>query len=194
MRFEDGYPCDTYSTDKNDSPRLNGMMVLCDVPGFIDLNMYRVGNDLVRYIGHDIKDMSRDQILPLCAAYKYLNEMDVNFEYAIQLLIDKKVAPNGDWLSPTHIGFLKSCLGQRVNWYERIFIEADIVWSTKIKPYGESNQILAILMVLGNSYLRKYCKMHPDWKEPIISYWSKSWRKELDVATAIVKKVESLIK
>ncbi len=76
MRWQDGYPCDSGSTDGQDSARLAGLMWVFNhhqkIPYMSNYYSFNPVNDL-RYLRHPVEGnktpISRDQIVPLFAGF-----------------------------------------------------------------------------------------------------------------------------
>jgi hypothetical protein len=104
--------------------------------------------------------------------------------------IDLKPKPwyNRDILTPSHIGHLIKIA--KIYWLYPFLLVSyswllfDILWSTKVKPDDESNQIIALCAVAGDWALKLYCWLHPNWTGPLYSYWS-GWRDQREIAVAI---------
>jgi hypothetical protein len=101
-----------------------------------------------------------------------------------------------DILTPSHIGHLIQA-AKLYYLYPFLIISytwllLDILWSTMVKPYDESNQIVAMCSVAGTWALKLYCGLHPDWKRPLIGYWS-GWRDQEEIGKAIIIYIQGRI-
>lgn len=114
---------------------------------------------------------------------------------------NKKVLVKKKWwdrdiLTPSHIGHLIKIA--QIYWLypflpiSYLWLLGDIFWSTYVKPFDESNQIIAMCAVAGDWALRLYCHAHPDWKKPIRDYYS-GWRNQPELGELIIKYVKARI-
>lgn len=184
MRWQDGYPCDTGSVDGQDSARLAGLMYLFghkDCSKF-DITMYYTGWDYLRHpVEGNIYKFSRDQAVCLFSGL---------FSQGHFLHVEPNYKPtNGDWISPSVRGHFRRCSGDKARWYEDLWLLFDVIWSAKIEPMAESNQLISMLMVHPSKlYLWLWTKLNKKWDDSIIEYWSK-WRQEHDLAQLIAFRI-----
>jgi hypothetical protein len=183
MRWQDGYPCDTGSTDGQDSARLAGLMYLFKHPDYrkFELNDYCGFGDYLRHpIEHNIYPFSRDQATCLFAGLSISDRLCVNQDYN---------PTNKDWISPSVRGHFIRCSGEQAKWYHDLWLLFDVIWSAKVDPMAEPNQLISMLMVHPSKrYLWLWTKLNKRWDDSIIEYWSK-WRQEHDLAQLIAFRI-----
>lgn len=166
------------------------MLSLVDRGNAIDLSLYTNGVSYVRHPNVSPFDplISRDQIVCLFAGMwaKYHSIMvDPNYQ-----------PPNKDYISPSVRGHFIRCAGGKAHWYQDLWLIADILWSAKINPLAESNQLIAMLIVAGPSYLKLWTMLNQQWKKSILDYWSENdgaWRQEPELANAMIETIKSII-
>lgn len=185
-----GLPKDVGATDFLDSARLAGMLSIVDPNNTIDLSLYTNGVTYVRHPNVNPNDpkMSRDQIVPLFAGMFFKNQ---------SIMVDPNYnPPNGDWISPSVRGHFKRCAGLQSKWYEDLWLVFDIIWSAKVDPMAEPNQLIAMMFVAGENYLKLWTHMNTKWFISILNYWCSgdgSWRQEPELANRLFVKIESLV-
>jgi hypothetical protein len=179
-----GIPHDTGATDYEDSARLAGMMALFDHPLAPDLTKYVTpeGN----YVRHPygVKyAFSRDQLMPLIAGLYKQGRKD---------LIKPNTKPeNKDWMSPSHKDHVSRCSGGKDSWVGLAWLYLDIMWHSHLDILAEPNQLIAMLMVAGPSYVRLWKRSQKNWRQAITVYWA-GWRGEADFAQFLINKLESI--
>lgn len=110
----------------------------------------------------------------------------------------KKFPDGADLLSPADILFLAVCtdvhflglLGLSIIGAPWFLL--NLLYATKIKPYGEQNQILCQCLVFGKLATKLYTKLHPNYKKAISDYWG-GWRDQPEIGQALIDKVERTI-
>lgn len=190
-----GQPRDELETDLNDSPRLAGFMVLAGWKNpdgtywKIPFNNY-LGDSkfsFVRFPGSPPNDFSRDQANVYCAGLWLQSDKDQFSQWSIQKIIIARQYPNGDVMAPGHRGHLKRCINWPTSWIENLWLKADIIYQAKTQ-YWEQNQILAMALVAGPSYVQLWKKWLPNWRVMLRSYWVP--RGELELVELMIKKLE----
>lgn len=104
----------------------------------------------------------------------------------------RKTWPDGpDWLAPDVRLHLRLCAGQDSRYYfiGYLFLFVSLVYNTLIKPDAESNQFICQLVIAGPKWVKRYKRMHPNWRKPIVEYWS-GWRDNGEIAGEIIKLLE----
>lgn len=192
MRFDElGFPADQNSVDMKDSARLNGMLALFEHPQAIDCANYIVDGKPTRhpmYAKPETKHemLSRDQLICLAAGISKQHKEVYSF------YISANYKPeNGDWLSPSHKDHLRRCADKPDTFLGRLWFWADILYACYVKPLNENNQLISMLVLAGNPYLKFYLKHCKDWKKCIRLYWS-GWRGESDFAEFLINKLEAM--
>lgn len=167
MRWQDGYPCDTNSTDGQDSARLAGLMWVFDHPEKTRFNI-KSYYGYEGYKRHPIEEnktpFSRDQAVCLFAGFlKSYTRIYVNPTYN---------PPNGDWISPSVRGHFKLCAGSSYTWFKNLWLWLDVLWSCFITPMAEPNQLLCMMMCHANPFYLQFWITHNDrWEDAIREYW-----------------------
>lgn len=189
---EHGLPRDTGATDWMDSARLAGMMKLFDHPQAPRIGYYfrLPGSMPVRYpYGSGLEmaatDFSRDQAVPLIAA-SALVCFARNFYRSIKWcrLI------SGDFCSPSVMNHFRMCAGLPGTWLGFQMLKVDIWYNAKYTPTREPNQLIALCMVAGPQWVKRY-KASVDWKTALRLYWS-GWRGEAEFAEFLITKLEAI--
>jgi len=186
VRWQDGYPCDSGSTDGQDSARLAGLMVLFDHNDASSVFISDYTPIWHYYVRHPIEGnkyaFSRDQAVCLFAGFAkryYFYRVNPDFN-----------PPNGDWISPSVRGHFKRCAYKPDTWLERQWLWLDVIWSSFINPMAEPNQLICMLMIADPKYLRAWVKWNKKWKLAINAYWC-DWRDEKELAALMIKTIES---
>lgn len=187
----DSYPIDNGANDAMDSARLAAMMNLARCPRKVNLLQYLDVDTYLprRWPKADTNDFSRDQLLPFIAALydaghiQYCRIIHDHYE-------SKGWIVNGkDPLNPAHRNHLRICAGYNASWWGLLWLKAEILWGTKIKPYDESNQLLAMLFVAPREYMKSYVRKHRDFTQPINQYWKDSYRNEPELAYNLINRI-----
>jgi len=221
MIFDElGLPKDVGATDKMDSARLAGLMVL--------IGFKSEGIDLMKYIKYDQdgrvvamrhptevpsnnhKNFTRDQLLPLVAGLKKQGHAGTvrKLYYAAKERCYRaqnteadhdgtlKKFPNGaDLLTPDVMNHLRICGDLEPKLLGKLFLKASMYVSAKYTPLREPNQLWATLIMAGDDYVRQYKKMNPQWKRAIRKYWSEedgAWRGEPELAEHFINYLEAI--
>jgi hypothetical protein len=179
-----GLPKDKGATDRQDSARLAGIMTVFEWPQVVSCSKYFDGFKYVRHPEEPGYDFSRDQSICLMAGLS-----KQQFYY----IIDKKYVDGKDIFSPSHMGHIARCKGDKATFAQNSWLWMDIYWSCFVKPMGEPNQLLCMMMMADPKYLNFWCKNNKKWKESIREYWS-GWRGEPELAEHMILKIEIIIK
>lgn len=189
MRWQDGYPCDSGSTDGQDSARLAGIMSVFSYPRTPWLPNYvnvhgKYGS--WEYLRHPVEGnkykFSRDQAVCLFAGLK--------FQSNSVFLFTQYKPENGDFISPSVRDHFRICAGYKPTFLGQLWLIFDIFYMTSFGMNHEQNQILCMLAVHPKKFfLDLYVWLHPDWTKPHYEYWS-GWRGEKELADHIIKWVE----
>lgn len=198
-----GLPRDNGATDYEDSARLAGLMVLFRWPIPVDLSKYVVLRkaayltDIIfakfpekigMYVRHPYEskyDFSRDQAICLIAGLKMQDRMD---------LINRKFIHGKDWLSPSHIGFINICKGEKASWFQKLWFWFDVLWNAFVSKHDvETNQLICMLLIYDHKYLRFWLKYKKQWQDTIFHYWC-GWRDEPELAYLMVRYLENIPK
>lgn len=209
-------PNDLTYMDGGDSARAVGMMAMSGSAQdkFLINHFETFAGLLCRHPYQDIykntNNFTRDQLLQAMAGINEANHVDLakrifwshvkrGFLCQNTHTIEdvKKSWWDRDILTPSHIGtLLKPAKIYWLYWMLPLcwaWLVLDVAWSTNVKPNDESNQIIAMCSVAGDWALKLYCANHPNWKKPIIEYWSR-WRDQKEIGDAIVGYIENRIK
>ena len=102
-----------------------------------------------------------------------------------------------DFLAPDHIMHLIfSAKIYWLYWFAVIgfpFLFIQILWSTKVKPWSEQNQIISQLCMAGDFWLKLYVRLHPDYSLALMKYWN-GWRDQPEFSRAMIYDIEKRIK
>lgn len=187
-----GLPKEKNADDWQDSSRLAGLMTLFDWPEKVDLLRYIImENEQLKFVRHPVErkyDFSRDQYLCLIAGLSKTNS---------KWIIDSSFVDGKDILSPSNRGHVKRCKGHKASLFETLWLYLDIFYHAYLTPISEPNQLLAMMMVAGDKYLKTWTKHNKYWRESVSKYWGSgygSWRGEDDFARHIIKVIESRIR
>lgn len=193
MRWQDGYPCDSGSTDGQDSARLAGLMWVFDHPlkipymsGYCEFN-YMTG-DIV-YLRHPKErnkyDFSRDQAVCLFAGLKLAGKSEfVNADYN----------PGKDFVSKSVRGHFIRCADGKAKWFQNLWLWLDVLWSCYVDHFitTEVNQLVCMLMLHPDTkYIKFWRDHHPNWEESILYYWG-GWRGEHELAYTMIKTIREV--
>ena len=152
---------------------------------------------------NDPRSWTRDQLIPTIAALHgtsqaqdlFWGHFKRGFFCQNSHTIDLAPKPwyQRDILSPSHIGHLIMS-AQIYPLYPLLLISwpwlvLDLLWSTKVKPFEEQNQIICMLGTAGVQWLKAYVWLHPDYKKATRDYWG-GWRDQVEIGEAIIKYIE----
>lgn len=182
MIFDElGLPKDTGASDLQDSARLAGVMTVFEWPQKIPLVKYVIDDNFItKYCRHPKEykyDFSRDQALCLMAGLAKQN----HFQYVKKEFVDGK-----DLFSPSNMGHVRICQGLKPRWYQNAWLWFDVIYSAKVKPLAEPNQLLCMLVVHPDTkYIKFWLKHNKQWEQAIRDYWS-GWRGEKELADHMI--------
>ena len=196
MIFDElGLPRDNGATDLQDSARLAGILVTFDWPAIIPIGSYvcvtvksestnsSVSSKSLKYMRHPKEekyDFSRDQAICLMAG---LAKKGMSF------FVNKEYITGKDIFSPSQMGHITICKGEKSKWYQNLWLWLDVVYSCVFTPKSEPNQLLCMMMTHPNKrYLKFWLKFNRHWKTAITAYWC-GWRNELELAAHMIKKL-----
>lgn len=184
------------ASDYEDSSMFNGLIALFDYNGaaadfwqnrtlrnFIEYDEagFPFGKRYVRHPYGTIYLFSRDQTLCLWAGFH---------KVAMSGSVHKSLVDGKDVFSPANMGHYRRCRNEEANWFQNLWLKAEILFHSKFTPLDESNQLISMMMVAGDEYLKLWTKMNPRWRESISLYWD-SWRKEKDFGDHMIKIIEN---
>ena len=218
-RREDGVvgqhdPNDPSYLDFGDAASRTGLLAMCGSEQDMDLlPLFEDGNGFMR---RDYVQMpwawpmnsTRDQLIPYVSGCAFAGKGSI-----VRRLLDahkargwrcqnvdadapgttKKFPDGPDWLAPDHRMHLKLCADgtYKPSIAEILWLRASILWSCKVKPLHELNQIICQCIIAGPVYLRMLCKLHPDWKKNIREYWGGyPFRDQNEIGEMIIAKVD----
>lgn len=202
MKFDDlGLPQVNGSTDLQDSAALAGIMTVFEWPQKIDLKKYviqlvpdgvpvPIGTIFFKYVRHPLEisyDFSRDQAVCLIAGLFVQNQKGY---------VDADFINGSDFLSPAIKGHIQRCKGLRANWFQDLWLWADLWFSAKFKPLDELNQLFCMMMIADPKFIKWYCENNPKWQQSIKNYWCEnagSWRNEHELAALMIEKINEVI-
>ena len=186
MKFDNlGLPQDMGASDLQDSARLAGIMSVFNWPQKVPLQLYVISKG--KYVRHprEIKyTFSRDQSICLLAG--------LNFQ-KLEILADPNYKTEGDFVSPSVRGHFKRCAGLKANWFQDLWLSAEIYFNAHFTPMNEPNQLICMLMVHPD---KKYLKLWTDknifWSRAIRDYWE-GWRQEPELSELMIKEIDKII-
>lgn len=176
------------ASDMEDCSMFNGLIALFE---------YRNVN-LSNFITKDYKrvyqrcpgskyDFSRDQVVCLWAGL---------WKQQLYFAVDKKKITGKDLFSPANNGHYNWCRGLTNNWFNKLWLKAEILFHAKFKPIAEPNQLIAMMMVAGPEYLKLWTKHNKFWAHSIAKYWfldDGAWRNEQAFGEHMINTIERII-
>lgn len=177
-----GLPRPTGACDFNDSAAIAGIMETFSHPTYINLSQYIVIDKYVRHPLESKYDFSRDQTLCLMAglwSQKRFHCVDLGF------------VKGKDWFSPGHKGHVKRCKNEKANWFQDLWLKAEILFHAKITPLEEPNQMLCMAMVAGPEYVKLWTNNNKQWQRGIRDYFC-GWRQEPELAELMIHKISNI--
>ncbi len=182
MKFDElGLPKDEGAGDRQDSARLAGIMAVFGhekAPGLV-LYVDAKGK-YVRHPSERQYKFSRDQAVCLMAG--------LCVQGWHNLVSIDRVDGHDIW-SPSQRGHVRRCQGLRPKWWQELWLWLDVVWSAKVRPSAEINQLFCMLMLARPVYLSKFLRWHKSWRKNLRGYWG-GWRRELELAELMIKVLE----
>lgn len=212
MLFDkEGLPRDLGATDKMDSARLAGIMVIFNHPLAPDLTKYVTPTgEAVRHPSevpaNNPKNFSRDQLMCLAVGLSLQGSQHITANlydaaegrnwFAQNVEVDKpgtsKTFPDGpDWLSFSNRMILKMAAGYKGNLLGYFWLAGDVLFNALFTPNREPNQLLAQLVMAGPRWIKFYKLVTPSWRKAIRGYWS-GWRAEPELAELMVSRLEAI--
>lgn len=188
MKFDSlGLPQENGATDLQDSARLAGIMTAFNWPRKIELREYFIfeGRRHI-YVRHPLErkyDFSRDQFICLAAGFRAQDR---------QFYVNSSFVTGKDFLSPSVKGHEARCQGASANWFQDLWLYADILYHAKVTPLGEPNQLLCMMRRADRKFIRFWVNQNKQWAESILNYWCQgpgAWRGETELAHHIISEV-----
>jgi hypothetical protein len=188
MKFINGYPVDTTSTDSQDSVRLAGLMAMIGHDKAISLFHYIVGGEVVRCPDEYIYDLSRDQLVCFAAGFYFRvdNYYGVTVQAKTFTFNKYKWRVSKDIVSPSVQNHFRIAFTGRSNWLGEKWLSLDLWYNSKLGPDTEQNQLIAMCATAGR--LKEYVRMTPWWKESLRKYWGD--RQEQEFCEQLIQFVE----
>lgn len=191
MRWQDGYPCDSGSTNGQDSARLAGLMKVFKHPESDNFHLSWYV-DKFNYFRHpkeiNATPFSRDQASCLFAGLCVSN---------LEYFVLQDYQPENDIITPSVRGHFIRCAGFKANWFQDLWLWLDVIYSCFIDPIAEPNQLLCMLMVHPNkAYLKFWCKWNKQWAKSVRDYWCENagaWRGEPELAEIMIRKIQEVV-
>jgi hypothetical protein len=210
---KNGLPKDTGASDCMDSARLAGLMALFEHPQAPNLNQYLVKVDYSNHLqgvrhpdespsSSNPKNFTRDQLVPLVAG---LNKQGyvMNCRSLLAAAEERncraqnteadvpgstKSFPDGaDLLPPSVMNHLRICGGLKPKLFGKIWLVADIIFSSIFARMNEPNQLMSLCKIAGPKYVSLFRRLNPKLDDAIREYWS-GWRGESDFAEFLIQK------
>lgn len=198
--------------DGGDSAHRTGIMSLCgSLQDQYNLPMFNERGLVVRHpeqgVYDDPRSTSRDQLVPYMAGlyeagmYKIAEGVALKCRnrgwYAQNVLTlgltEKPWYMGPDVLMPDVQNHMLDCARMPVTkWGRRVgdaWLLASLVWSTKIKPWDEQNNIICMCIIRGKEWVHRYVSMHPDYIKATTDYWC-SWRDQPEIASELLKRID----
>lgn len=177
-------------TDAGDTASRTGIMALCGSDTDRLLLLIMASLPLSRHPYDEKwsnpKLMSRDQLICLAAGFSIIPLQMKQVGWFI----------NSDILTPSHKAHLKRCNKEEMSWlFQKIsdlWLFCDMIWSTKVNPDLEQNQLICMLIVRGKPWAKLYTKLYPDFRAHLVQYWD-SWRKQPEIAHRMIDKIEEIL-
>ena len=179
------------ASDLEDSSMFCGLISLFEYKK-VDLLYFIVfGTGWSNYVRHPYGpkySFSRDQYLCLSAGlckqhlYSYVNEEWISGK---------------DLLSPANHGHTKRCQGLKANWFQNLWLKAEILFHAYVKPIDEPNQLIAMMIVAGDDYLKLWTKHNKQWERSLRKYWYQedgAWRNEPEFCEHMISEITKRIK
>jgi hypothetical protein len=215
-------PQDVKYKDGGDTCRSEGLMALAgdyrssfDLPLFVDeAGLGRRHPFQQQNNNDDPRNFTRDQMLCLMAGLwanmpQHKIAKRLFWSHAKRLFFcqnthdqkgNKKPWYRGrDPLFLHHIGFMiKAARVKPLYWFVPLtypFMLIELLVNVYITPNREPNQLLAMLSTLGTGWLKLYCRLHPDWKKPLTTYWGNdtTFRYQAEIGNKLVTYIENRI-
>jgi hypothetical protein len=183
----------TGASDYEDSSMFNGLIALFEYDSRVDWALSEFFSGALlngKYVRHPYGskyNFSRDQYLPLAAGYWKKNHPGFVHESFID---------GNDILSPANHGHTRRCQNGKANWFQNLWLKAEILFHAKFTPLDEPNQLIAMMCVAGPEYLKLWTKNNPQWQRSIKKYWCEEdghWRAEPEFAEHMILKIKQAV-
>lgn len=176
------------ASDYEDSSMFNGLIVLFRYDDRVSLLHFIDPSTEKIYVRHPYGskyDFSRDQYICLAAG--------LSMRPSASLLVSERFISGKDLLSPAVHGHTKRCQWKKSNWFEDLWLKAEILIHAYFTPTDEPNQLIAMAMVAGEEYLRLWTSHNKKWEYSIQRYWCKddgAWRNEPEFASHMIATIK----
>lgn len=128
------------------------------------------------------EETSRDQLVGYLAGAPKIWRKILDENYCMNV--------NKDILLPDVILYKKT-LADKATILHKVFgypfLILSIIYTCKVTPDHELNQLGVICHHMGKKWFRLLAKLHPDWENNILSYWN-GWRNQPELGEALVRK------
>lgn len=180
--------------DGGDSASRTGIMALCyssqDIsllPEFFALNI-----GLVRHPHQEAWDeatlTSRDQLVMYAAGCRAPYP-----QIAAKLVQQYTWHINKDLLMPDVRSHLRLCAGLPPSLLGTAWLRLSIYFQAYAQPKAELNQLACMAVIAGPWAIKLLCRLMPDWKSNIATYWG-GWRNQAEIGSALISKIESFLR
>ncbi len=198
-------PSNEAAYDGGDSICRTGIMALCDSnidKTTLETDYWTPSGEFVRHPydkdprWRNYKESSRDQLVCAIAGMNKYQAKKVLHRHRWMRI-------NKDFLAPDVMLHMTLCAEEKSLLWSVLgypWLVLSIMWSCYVTPKHELNQIICQCLKAGKFFLRLLCDHHPDWKRNIEAYWGVRqtdhgyWRDQQEIAYAIIKKVEGVLK
>jgi len=199
-------PYDPYYCDGGDSAARTGILAACGS----DYDRIQAQSFVIEGLGvrhptqvpyNNPNSFTRDQLIQLTAGLEVKQARALLISHAKRGFIcqnshetegAKKAWYKRDILTPSHIGHLilksKTYLAYPFLLISMPWLLLDILWSTKVAPMKEQNQIICMLLSYPSIFLALYRKLHPCLEASLQDYWG-GWRDQVEIKKAILLKI-----
>lgn len=179
-----GLPKENGATDLQDSARLAGIMTVFGWPQEIDVRQYvkQAETTVQYYVRHPLEiiyNFSRDQAICLMAGL---------FAAGYSYLVNENSITGKDLLSPSVMGHVARCKGQKASWFQDLWLWLDVWFHANVTPLEEPNQLLCMMMTADKKFLRYWTTANPAWVTSIKNYWC-GWRNEPELAQFMIDRI-----
>lgn len=202
MIWVQGFPKDTGASDLCDSARLAGMavQVKAEMGEDFKLSSYIVNGYPVRCPinwwsptseemndATDPKSFSRDQLVQFVGGLRAAGDVETA-KLLYHLYASRNwICLNGDWINPSVRLLMRVAAGMKPSLFQWAFLYCDCYYFAKKQPLAENNQMLSILLGTTEKQMKRYIIWNPKWSLAVKKYWADSYRKEPELAAAIIR-------
>lgn len=127
---------------------------------------------------------SRDQTICLVAYLYFIGRGD---------LVSLDRVDGKDIFGPANRGHILRCQNKKASWFQDQWLKVEILFHAYFTPTEESNQLIAMMWVAGEDYLKLWVKHNPMWQDSITLYFD-SWRAEKELADSMIKQIHEITK